>query len=173
MLQYNGCRWRGGVLRVEKARPDFKAILREERQADEQREAAAAEAAASGQQQHVLPPADGAVLRMLRPGGKKVTATCPYEHNSDVCATAPDCTICRSPSELKLGVGMRADGEVCNHTWAWLSDSVSPFQEHTARAAAMAGSDMRTRKLPPHLLCDNKLTVSRLYSQIDNKSMMA
>ena len=72
MTQYNGCRWRGGVLRVEKALPGYKAMLQEERQEDEEHASAAAEAAASGQQQHVLPASDGAVLRMLRPDGKKV-----------------------------------------------------------------------------------------------------
>ena len=60
------------MLRVEKALPGFKATLQDERQQDEEQHAAAAEAAASGQQQHVLPASDGAVLRMLRPDGKKV-----------------------------------------------------------------------------------------------------
>lgn len=60
------------MLRVEKALPGFKATLQEEREEEEEHNAAAAEAAASGQQQHVLPASDGAVLRMLRPDGKKV-----------------------------------------------------------------------------------------------------
>jgi hypothetical protein len=60
------------VLRVEKAQPGFEATLQEERQEAEEQEAAAAEAAASGNQHQVLPPTDSAVVRMLRPDGKKV-----------------------------------------------------------------------------------------------------
>lgn len=69
--QYNGCRWRGGVLRVEKAHPGFLDIMRQEEEEDAALEAAAAAAEADGQQQHVLPPTDGAVVRVMRPDRKK------------------------------------------------------------------------------------------------------
>lgn len=34
LLQYNGCKWLGGVLRVEVARPDFRARFEAEEQAE-------------------------------------------------------------------------------------------------------------------------------------------
>lgn len=63
------------MLRVEKARPDFAATLQQEWQEDAEGEAAAAQAAAEGQQQHVLPPTDDSAVRLMRPDGKKVSAS--------------------------------------------------------------------------------------------------
>jgi hypothetical protein len=45
MLQYNGCTWRGSVLRVELAKPDYAVRAHQEQQAAEEAEREAAEAA--------------------------------------------------------------------------------------------------------------------------------
>jgi len=77
--QYNGCRWRGGVLRVEKARPDFKAALQEDRQAEADAELSAAEAAADARQEEHVAPASGKPVRVMRPDRKKVSAAMPLD----------------------------------------------------------------------------------------------
>lgn len=78
MPQYNGCKWLGGVLRVEVAKPDFRARFEAEELTErEQRQHAEADAA---QLATVLPPGPGdraaaPPLRILRRDGTKVLST--------------------------------------------------------------------------------------------------
>lgn len=59
--QYNGCKWRGHVLRVEAAKPDFQKRIRLEHEEEEQleAEALAAAAAAAAEQESAKPMASG------------------------------------------------------------------------------------------------------------------
>lgn len=73
--QYNGCKWRGGVLKVDVAKPDFAARLAADWQQQYEREvqeAAAREAASEGAEQHVAQPRPGATMRIPRREGTKV-----------------------------------------------------------------------------------------------------
>lgn len=74
--QYNGCKWRGGILKVDVAEPDYSARLATEWQhqaeKDEQEAAAKAAAVEQGGQQHVLARKTGATVRIRRREGLKV-----------------------------------------------------------------------------------------------------
>ena len=74
--QYNGCKWRGGVLKVDVAKPDYAARLAADWQQQAEREAeevAAREAASEGAVQHVAAAKPGATVRIPRREGTKVS----------------------------------------------------------------------------------------------------
>ena len=80
-LQYNGCKWLGGVLRVEPAQPDFRARWAREEAAEQAQQQAAAESDMQQQQQQLLlaiaeSTGDGTAatlpLYIIRRDGKKV-----------------------------------------------------------------------------------------------------
>ncbi len=70
-LQYNGCKWRGRVLRIEKAKHDYTLRAREEAAADQ---AAAQHAAERGAGEAVLPQAQGK-LHLQHPRHKRKVNT--------------------------------------------------------------------------------------------------
>ena len=73
--QYNGCKWRGGVLKVDVAQRSYKARLRDIWDAVEEDDADAAAVAAdaeAGVLRHVLPPRAKPTIKLMRRDGRKV-----------------------------------------------------------------------------------------------------
>lgn len=70
LLQYNGCKWRGGVLRVERADVGHLARLEEQWAEEAEEEAVRPEDRAAAAEP---PPASERLLRITRPGTGKAS----------------------------------------------------------------------------------------------------
>lgn len=102
-MQYNGCRWRGGVLKVDVAKPSYTARLQdiwEAVQEDEAEDAAVVADAEAGVFRHVLPARPNATIKLMRRDGRKVRLrhhnTCgpqqplhPCLHHHNTCGPLP------------------------------------------------------------------------------------
>lgn len=130
---------------MEKARPDFQAALEQERLEDDEREANAAAAAADGQQQHVLPPSADAVVRLMRPDGKKVR---PYSGSEMRCASDCGCGLTHRFCQVHRDDQFCwcAGGDIVDGAWPWVSGSVPAFQANPAGPSLMAGGSIVERR---------------------------
>lgn len=158
---------------MEKARPDFKAVLQEDRQAEADAELSAAEAAADARQEEHVAPASGKPVRVMRPDRKKVCAAMPLDcsptrlqcfrpavharpytfvvHSSWRKTESRDdqsCTIVwRTVGLIIAGVSAGADGGVCDTAWRRVAIRVPAVQADTAAEHSMAKQRVPKRQI--------------------------